>query len=46
MAVNPNDTEINVKVEATDADSVFHYYKKLIALRKAYPVVVYGKYEG
>ena len=21
------------------------YYKKLIALRKAYPVVVYGKYE-
>ena len=46
MAVNPNDTEINEKVEATDADSVFHYYKKLIALRKAYPVVVYGKYEA
>ena len=25
---------------------MFHYYKKLIALRKEYPVVVYGKYEA
>lgn len=45
MAVNPNYTEINAKAETADPDSVFHYYKKLIALRKAYPVVVYGKYE-
>ena len=28
-----------------DPNSVFHYYQKLIALRKKYPVVVYGKYE-
>ena len=45
IAVNPNYTEINAKAETADPDSVFHYYKKLIALRKAYPVVVYGKYE-
>ena len=25
--------------------SVFHYYKKLIALRKQNPVIVYGKFE-
>lgn len=24
---------------------MFHYYKKLIALRKEYPIIVYGKYE-
>ena len=27
-----------------DPDSVFHYYQKLIALRKQYPVIVHGKY--
>lgn len=45
IAVNPNYVEINAKAETADPDSVFHYYKKLIALRKAYPVIVYGKYE-
>lgn len=28
-----------------DPDSVLHYYRKLIALRKEYPIIVYGKYE-
>ena len=46
IAVNPNYTEINAKAETADANSVFHYYKKLIALRKEYPVVVYGKYKA
>ncbi len=45
IAVNPNYKEINAKAETADPDSVFHYYKKLIALRKQYPVIVYGKYE-
>ncbi len=45
IAVNPNYREINAKAETADPDSVFHYYKKLIALRKAYPVIVYGRYE-
>lgn len=43
--VNPNYTEINAKAELADPDSVFHYYRRLIELRKTYPVVVYGKYE-
>lgn len=45
IAVNPNYAEINAKAETADPDSVFHYYKKLIALRKEYPIIVYGKYE-
>lgn len=46
LAVNPNYTEINAKVETADVNSVFHYYKKLITLRKENPVVVYGRYEA
>ncbi len=45
IAVNPNYKEINAKAETADTASVFHYYKKLIALRKENPVIVYGKYE-
>lgn len=45
IAVNPNYRQINAKAETKDPNSVFHYYKKLIALRKEYPVIVYGKYE-
>lgn len=45
IAVNPNYKEINAKAETGDTGSVFHYYKKLIALRKQNPVIVYGKYE-
>ena len=46
IAVNPNYKEINAKSETADPDSVFHYYRKLIALRKENPVMVYGKYEA
>lgn len=45
MMINPNYKEINAKAELADSNSVFHYYKKLIALRKKYPIIVYGKYE-
>ncbi len=45
LPVNPNYTEINAKAETADPDSVFHYYKKLIALRKQNPIIVYGKYQ-
>lgn len=45
IAVNPNYREINAKAQTADPGSVFHYYKKLIALRKENPIMVYGKYE-
>lgn len=46
IAVNPNYITINAKAETADFNSVFHYYKKLIALRKENPIMVYGKYEA
>lgn len=46
IAVNPNYTTINAKAETADFNSVFHYYKKLIALRKENPIMVYGRYEA
>ncbi|MEY8412165.1 alpha-glucosidase [Lachnospiraceae bacterium 62-26] len=45
IAVNPNYREINAKAETADPNSVFHYYRKLIALRKENPIMVYGRYE-
>lgn len=45
IPVNPNYTKINAKEQYDRQDSVFHYYKKLISLRKQNPVIVYGTYE-
>ncbi len=43
--VNPNYKEINAKEELADPASVFHYYQKLIRLRKENPIMVYGTYD-
>ncbi len=45
MPVNPNYREINARAAMADPESVFHYYQKLIVLRKQYPVIVYGSYQ-
>ncbi|MGF0031824.1 glycoside hydrolase family 13 protein [Bariatricus sp. SGI.154] len=45
IPVNPNYKEINAKEQMSRETSVFHYYKKLIALRKQYEIIVYGKYD-
>ncbi|MFD6953420.1 glucohydrolase [Nocardiopsis sp. TSRI0078] len=45
IGINPNHTEINAKAAVADQDSVFHYYRRLIALRKEHPVVVHGAFE-
>ncbi|WP_313076125.1 glycoside hydrolase family 13 protein [Lacrimispora sp.] len=45
LAVNPNFKDINADQQIEDPDSVFSYYKTLIALRKKYDVIVYGDYE-
>jgi oligo-1,6-glucosidase len=44
IKVNPNYTEINAAKQVSDGNSVYSYYKRLIALRKAYAVMVYGEY--
>ena len=45
LDVNPNYKEINAKSQMEDPDSIFSYYKNLIALRKEYPVFVEGDFE-
>ncbi|MFD1775882.1 glycoside hydrolase family 13 protein [Paenibacillus rhizophilus] len=44
LAVNPNYTEINVEQALANPDSIFHYYKRLIELRKEHHIIVYGDY--
>lgn len=45
IQVNPNYERINVAESLLDTDSVFHYYQKLIQLRKQHLIMVYGKYD-
>ena len=42
IRVNSNYKEINAKQQLSDPNSIFHYYQKLIRLRKEKPVIVYG----
>ena len=44
LAVNPNYKEINAAAAAADPDSVYHFYRRLIALRHEEPAVVYGDF--
>ncbi|RUT29902.1 alpha-glucosidase [Paenibacillus zeisoli] len=43
--VNSNYMEINVAAAQKDPDSIYNYYKALIALRKEHKVMVYGEYK-
>ena len=45
IKVNPNYRDINACQQLMDDNSVFHHYKKLITLRKQYPIFVLGEYE-
>ncbi|TVR62773.1 MAG: alpha-glucosidase [Spirochaetaceae bacterium] len=44
IGVNPDYTTVNVESELADPDSVLQYYRRLIALRKEHPVIVYGDF--
>ena len=45
LAVNGNHTTVNAAAQLKDEDSIFHYYQKLIALRKELDVIAYGDIE-
>ena len=45
LPVNENHSQINAEAALADADSTFHYYQKLIALRKEYDVFRDGWFE-
>ncbi|WP_026887956.1 glycoside hydrolase family 13 protein [Clostridium beijerinckii] len=42
--INPNYKEVNVKNELSNSNSIFHYYKRLIQIRKEFSIVVNGDY--
>ena len=44
LPVNPNHKEINVELEERDPESVLHCYRKLIRLRREYPVFRNGHF--
>lgn len=44
LKVNPNYTSINVQQQQEQPDSVLNFYRQMIRLRKAEPVLVYGNY--
>ena len=43
--VNPNHPQINARRALADPESIFYYYRQLIRLRKANPVIVHGRYD-
>ena len=45
IAVNSNHTKVNAADQLKDKDSIFHYYQKLIAMRKDLDVIAYGDIE-
>jgi len=45
IKVNPNYKDIHAEDNLNNPESIFHYYRKLIQLRKDHDVIVYGEYE-
>lgn len=45
LAVNANRDHINAEAELADPDSILHYYRRLIALRKDLDVIAFGDVE-
>ncbi len=43
--VNPAYPRINAEAALANAGSVYHHYRRLIALRRAEPALIYGAYE-
>ncbi|MGR3757510.1 MAG: glycoside hydrolase family 13 protein [Tranquillimonas sp.] len=44
IEVNPNHAEVNVAAERRDPDGVLAHYRRLVRLRKDYPVIVHGRF--
>ncbi|TKD67039.1 alpha-glucosidase [Flavobacterium sp. ASW18X] len=44
LGINPNYTTINVESAMADTDSIWHYYKNMLALRKEEKTLVYGQF--
>ncbi|GIO62773.1 glycoside hydrolase family 13 protein [Paenibacillus cineris] len=44
IKVNPNYTDVNVASAMKDPDSIYHYYKRMLSLRKTHKALIYGEY--
>jgi oligo-1,6-glucosidase len=44
IAVNPDHTEVNAERQLADPDSVFHHYRRLIALRHTESALTHGDF--
>lgn len=45
LGVNPNYADINVAESIKDPNSIYHFYKEMIALRRDNEALIYGSYE-
>ena len=45
LAVNPNYKEVNAAQETADTQSVYNYYRRMIALRRDSPALIYGDFK-
>lgn len=45
LGMNPNYTTINVKQQLNDPNSILHFYKKMIQMKKEHEVFTYGVYD-
>ncbi len=45
LKLNPNYPDINVKDAVAKENSIFHFYRKILAFRKANPTLIYGNLE-
>lgn len=46
IALNPDCSDINAQAAQNNPDSVFHHYRKLVALRQQWPVLREGRFES
>lgn len=44
LMLNPNYPQINVENSLKDENSIYHFYKKIIALKKETPALCYGEF--
>ena len=45
IPLNPNYTSINAEFQVNDPDSVYHFYRRLLGVRRASQTLVYGHYQ-
>lgn len=45
MKVHPNYPDVNVEKEINNPDSIWNFYRQLIALRKDQPTLIYGSFQ-